>query len=67
MNGGDKVKKVYSIIRKLIFGAFILYGYNMIATNFNLIIPINLITIPLVGLLGIPALFSLILLFVIMF
>jgi inhibitor of the pro-sigma K processing machinery len=64
---GDNMKRVYAVIKKIIFGAFVLFGYNMIATNFNLVIPINLITIPLVGFLGIPALFSLVLLFVILF
>ena len=58
------MKKLLSLLRKVIFSFFILYGFNMIASDFNIIIPINVITISLVSFLGFPALFSLVLLFV---
>lgn len=48
------------IIKKVIFGAFLLYGYNLIAISFGLVIPINYFTITLVGLLDIPAMCMLI-------
>ena len=61
------MKYVFSIFKKILLGFIVLYGYNMIATNFNLVIPINLITVGLVSLLGFPALFSLTLLFVLVY
>lgn len=55
------MKKISMIFRKVILSGFILYGYNLIAVNFNMIIPINLFTILFVALLGAPALFALLL------
>ena len=40
----------------------ILYGYNLIAVNFNMVIPINVITILLITFLGVPSLLALLLL-----
>lgn len=51
---------IKKIIKKIIFGAFLLYGYNLIAVSFGLVIPINYFTIALVGLLDIPAMVTLI-------
>ena len=50
-----------SIIKKVIFSAFILYGYNLIAVNFNMTVPINVYTLSFVTFLGSPALIALIL------
>lgn len=61
------MKYVFSLLKKIIFAFIVLYGYNMIAINFNLVIPINMITVGLVSLLGFPALFSLTLLFVLVY
>lgn len=61
------LKKIYSLIKKIIVGAFILYSYNLLAVSFNLMIPINFITIGLVSFLGLPALLALVLLFVLVF
>lgn len=55
------MKKIVNFIRNIVVSAFILYGYNLIAVNFNMIIPINFITIFFVAILGGPALFALIL------
>ncbi len=57
-------KALLCIIKRIILGFVILYGYNLIATSFNMTIPINLITIALVSLLGAPALVALIMLLV---
>lgn len=46
------MKKIIYIIKKIIFSCFILYGFNYIANNFNIIIPINFINILLVTILG---------------
>lgn len=50
-----------SIIKKVIFSAFILYSYNLIAVNFNMTVPINVYTLSFVTFLGSPALIALIL------
>ena len=61
------MKKILEIIKKIILSAFILHGYNLIATRFNLVIPINIITLLSVSFLGFPMLFVLVLLRVILF
>ena len=61
------MKKVVALIKKIIFSFVVLYGFNTIGSNFNIIIPINVITIALITVLGFPALFSLALLFVLVF
>lgn len=61
------MKKVFNLLKRIIFSFVILYGFNTIGSNFSLIIPINFITVSLITLLGFPALFSLVLLLVIAF
>ena len=48
-------------MKKIIISGFLLYGYNLIAVNFNMILPINVITLFSVTFLGTPALFALVL------
>ena len=55
------MKFIIKLSRRIIFSAFLLYGYNLIAVNFNLILPVNVYSIGLVSLLGIPSVFALIL------
>lgn len=40
------------IIKRFIIASFLLYGYNMIAVQFNMIIPINIFTVLIVSILG---------------
>jgi len=54
------LKKIFKFIQKMIVSAFILYSYNVIASPLNLIVPINLFTILILTILGLPALFGLI-------
>ncbi len=54
------MKKIIGFIKSFIFSSFLLYGYNLIAVNFNLIIPINIINILFITLLGAPGLFALV-------
>lgn len=56
------MKNVIAIMRKIVLSYIILYGYNLIAVNFNMVIPINLITVTSITLLGAPTLLALILL-----
>ena len=52
---------MFKIIKKVIFSLFLLYGFNLISVNFNLMIPINYITAGIVVLFGCPGLFLLVL------
>ncbi len=54
------MKMALKIVKKIIVGAFLLYSYNLIAVSFNLMVPINLITILLVSFLDIPAMIMLV-------
>lgn len=55
------MKKLYCILKKVIISSFILYGYNFISSNFNLILPINVISVVTVSVLGSSGLFGLVL------
>lgn len=46
------IKIVKFIIKKILIAGFLLFGYNMIAQQFNMVIPINLYTIGIVTVLG---------------
>lgn len=61
------LKKIFTILKKIVMAVFLLYGYNLLATPLNFIIPINIITVALVAILGVPALLSLILVLVVVF
>jgi hypothetical protein len=55
------VNKIIILVKRIIFSTFLIYGYNMIAVNFQLVVPINAITISLVTFLGAPGLLALVL------
>lgn len=55
------MKKIVGIVKKIVISGFLLYGYNLIAVNFNMILPINFITLFSVAFLGSPALIALVL------
>ena len=55
------MKIVIRIIRRIIFCMCLLYGYNLIAINFNMVIPINIYTSLFVCFFGTPSIFSLLL------
>ena len=54
------LKKILFVVRKVIFGFLILYGFNFILSSADILIPINVITVGTVSALGFPGLFSLI-------
>ena len=60
-------KKIFELFKRVLFSFIVLYSFNTIGTNFNTIIPINIITVSLITVLGLPALFSLVFLLVIAF
>ncbi len=55
------MKKIFDCFKRVIISGFILYGYNLIAVNFNMMLPINVITLLSITFLGTPALFALVL------
>ena len=55
------MKKIMIILKKVVISGFLLYGYNLIAVNFNMTLPINFITLFAVVFLGTPAMVALIL------
>lgn len=55
------MKILYRILKKIVISSFVLYGYNIIAVNFNLLLPFNLITVSTVTFLGSSGLFGLVL------
>lgn len=57
------LKKIYSILKKVVFAFLMLYGLNYFISSLNIYIPINFITVGIVTLLGIPGLSSLIILY----
>ena len=60
-------KKLFNLIKRIVISAFVLYGYNLLVTPINLIIPINIITVTLLTIFGLPALFSLIIILIVVF
>lgn len=55
------MKTLYYILKKIVISSFILYGYNLIAINFNLLLPFNIVTVLTVTILGSSGLFGLVL------
>ena len=54
------IKKIIKVLKKVIMAAIIIYAYNKIALPINAVIPMNLVTIFLVTVLGMPAIVSLV-------
>ncbi|HPF82858.1 MAG TPA: pro-sigmaK processing inhibitor BofA family protein [Bacilli bacterium] len=54
------LKKIIKIVRRVILSFIIIYGYNLLISPINLIIPINLVTLTYTTILGIPAFLSII-------
>lgn len=61
------LKKIFKIVKKIMISVFLLYGVSLVVNPLDIIIPINIITVLFVTILGIPAVLSLILIFVIVF
>jgi len=55
------MNKIISLLKRVVFSSFLLYGYNMIAVNFGLVVPINFPTILCITFLGAPGLLALVL------
>ena len=57
------VKKVISLVKKVIFAFLLLYGLNLCTNSLNVVIPINVFTLGTVTFLGVPGLVSLVAMF----
>ena len=55
------MKIIVKIIKRFIYAAFLLYGYNLISVEFNMMVPINIYNLIIVMFLGPFGLISLIL------
>lgn len=55
------------LLKRIVFSAFIIYSFNIIAVKFNIVIPINLFTIGFVSILDIPGMTILVLSFAMIF
>lgn len=51
-------KKIFQFLKRIIVSGFILYGFNLIVAPLNIMIPLNVITVLALAILGLPALFS---------
>lgn len=54
------MKKILFIVRRIIFAFCIIYAFNLIVVGLEIFIPLNIVTISVVSLLGMPGLLSLI-------
>ena len=57
---------ILKIVKRIILAFCIIYCFNLIASGLDIIIPLNVITISLVTILGIPGLISLVVLYFIL-
>lgn len=55
------MKILYCFFKRVVISSFILYGYNLIAVNFNLLLPFNVVTVSTITFLGSSGLFGLVL------
>lgn len=55
------LKKIFDVIKRVIMAVLFIYAYNKFALPLNVIIPINIITVLLVSLCGIPSILMLVL------
>jgi len=60
-------KKLVKLSKNILFAPFLIYLYNLIASPLGLIVPINIMTILIVGFLGFYGLITLLLFYLIMF
>lgn len=61
------LKIVLKVVKRIVFSSFLLYGYNLLVSPLNLIVPINVITVSALSIFGIPALISFVFVYLIVF
>lgn len=55
------LKKIFNLVKKVIFSVLFIYAFNEMSLPLNLIIPINIFTVLLVSFCGIPSILMLVL------
>lgn len=60
---GERMKKVYSIVRRIVLSIIILYCVNLIIYTSSVVIPINYASVGILSLLGLPGLISLLVIY----
>lgn len=53
--------KLFDVVKRVVMAVLFIYAYNKLALPLNVIIPINIITVLLVSLCGIPSILMLVL------
>ncbi len=61
------LKLIFKVIKRIVISSFLLYAYNLLVQPVGLIIPINVITVGVISILGVPALLSLIFIMVLIY
>lgn len=61
------LKKLFVFLKRIIFAFLFLYAYNKFGISFNAFVPINIFTVILVSMFGLPGLFGLIIFKIIFF
>lgn len=61
------LKNLVKIIKKIFFSILLIYGFNIIAQPININIPINIYTIVIITLLGVPSFLALIIIYLIVY
>lgn len=61
------MKYLYSLFKKIVVSFGILYAYNILMSQYNLPIPINIFTICIITILGIPGFIGLIIFYLVNF
>lgn len=59
------LKKIFKIIKKIIMASILIFAYNKISLSLNATIPLNLVTILSVTFFGIPAIFFLVIFYLV--
>lgn len=57
------IKKIINLCRKIVIAFLVIYGFNLLVSSINIVIPINCVTVGTVTFLGIPGLLSLVAMF----
>lgn len=55
------LKRLFDVVKRVVMAVLFIYAYNKLALPLNVIIPINIITVLLVSLCGIPSILMLVL------
>lgn len=56
------MKKIFNVIKRIVKALFLLYTFNLITSGVGVLIPINIPSVLIVGALGLPSVFALIIL-----